>query len=262
MSAVMQNPETKKVQVHIPYPLLLERLEDVLSLNINPEIYIDGEYLDADPGDLKEIRKRFTEQGLTITLHGPYAGLNPGSADEDKRIYTAERYRQAFRVASYLRPKTIVLHAGYSERTFKGDFDLWLSQGMKTWPEFVQEAARINTTIAAENIFEKKPDSLKRLVESINSANFRLCIDTGHLNIFSAVEMEEWFKELGPYIAEVHLHDNRGSVDDHLPLGEGSIDFKTLFGALKAYAKDPVYTIEPHGEDVLKRAIKAVKRFL
>lgn len=253
----------KAVQVHIPYPLLLERFGDILKMKINPEVYIDGEYLDnADPSVLKEIYEGLSGAGLMLTVHGPYVDINPGAADEDKRMRAVERYSQVFEAARVLKPKNIVLHAGYSERTFKGDAGLWLEQSLKTWPRFAKEAEDIGTTIAAENIFEKTPHTLKTLVRRINSPNFRLCIDSGHLNVFSKVPVEEWFKELGPFIAEVHLHDNNGRNDDHMPLGKGSIDFPSFFKYIDAYAEGPVYTIEPHGEDAIREGLSAVREFL
>ena len=253
----------KNIQVHVPYPMLLERLGEVLEMGINPEVYIDGEFLEgAEASDLVRIREGCGERRLTITLHGPYEHLNPGSADEKKRTLTVSRYARAFEVASHLGPKNIVLHAGYKESWFDGEVKLWLEQSLKTWPAFVKEAERLGITIAAENIFEKGPGTLKLLVEEINSPNFRLCIDSGHLNVYSKAGFDEWFRALGPYVAEVHLHDNFGRIDDHLPVGDGTIDFPSFFKSLKAYSGDPVYTIEPHGEEVLFRALDAVRRFL
>lgn len=253
----------KRVQVHLPYPVLLDKFEEVLMEGINPEVYLDGDGLDgAEAKDLVRIREEFAARGLTVTMHGPYSGINPGSPSEETRKRTVERYKRVFEVASYLRPKNVVLHAGYHERKFHGDEELWIAQSLKTWPPFVKEAEGLGVVIAAENIFEKTPGTLKSLTERIDSPNFGVCIDSGHLNVFSTVDMEEWFSALGPRIAEVHIHDNSGASDDHLPAGEGEIDFPLFFTLLKKYALDPVYTIEPHGEEMMRRAMKSIKRFL
>ncbi len=74
--------------------------------------------------------------------------------------------------------------------------------------------------------------------------------------------MEEWFKTLGPYVAEVHMHDNKGGADEHLPIGEGSIDFRLFLSLIREHCPCPVLTIEPHGEEMLKRGIKAVEDLL
>ncbi len=257
-----ESKKEKEVQVHIPYPVLMDRFEDVLSAGISPEVFLDGDGLDsASPDDLRRIREEFAARGLTVTMHGPYGSINPGSANEEVRRGTEKRYERVLEVLEGLRPRTVVLHAGYNERKFHGDTDLWLAQSMKTWPRFVKEAERIGVVIAAENIFEKTPATLKALVDEIDSPNFGVCIDSGHLNVFSTVEMEEWFSTLAHKIMEVHIHDNSGEADDHLPVGEGHIDFPLFFSLLKKYAADPVYTIEPHGEEVMRRSIKAIRKF-
>jgi sugar phosphate isomerase/epimerase len=255
--------EETRVQVHIPYITLLESLEEVAADGINPEVFISGDVLEeAFTDDLSLISDTLGEGGLRITMHGPYMGLNPGSADEKKREHTVEVYGMALEAASFLGPVNMVLHAGYDERRFNGDVDLWLYQSLKTWPDVVSEAERLGITIVAENIFEKDPATLKLLVREIDSPNFRLCIDSGHLNLFSEVGPEVWFGEIGEFVAEVHLHDNGGKVDEHLPIGEGTIDFDDFFSNLKKYADNPVYTIEPHGEDGVRRGLEAIKRFL
>ena len=84
-----------------------------------------------------------------------------------------------------------------------------------------------------ENIFEEAPETLRMLVKEINSPNLGVCFDTGHFNLFSKVPLEKWFEEIGDNIIEVHLHDNTGSNDDHLGIGDGNIDFDLFFSLLK-----------------------------
>lgn len=253
----------KTVQVHVPYPVLVDRLKAIAEDGINPEVYMDEGFIrNAAPSDLKRIRDEFGARGLKITLHGPYMDLNPGSMDESTRLHTVEAYGKVFDVVSSLRPANVVLHAGYHEKKYKGEFTLWLEQSKKTWPMFVERAESLGAVIAVENIFEKEPSTLGMLMDEIESPNFGICIDTGHLNVFSKVDMEDWFSVLGTRIAEVHLHDNNGKHDEHLPLGEGNIDFPLFFSLLEKYANTPVFTIEPHGEEAMKRSIEAVKKYL
>ncbi len=255
--------DKKTVQVHVPYPYLVEKTGRLIDMGVNPEVFMDGFFIEeARAGDLERIRNAFAEKGLTITLHGPYADINPGSREEKTRLLTVEAYDKLFRVVEILRPVTVVLHAGYHERKYKGDKGLWLSQSLKTWPEFIERAGRAGSVIAVENIFEREPSTLRLLMDEIPSPHFGVCLDAGHMRVFSEVDAEEWFASLGPRVAEVHLHDNHGRHDDHLPMGEGSIDFERFMSLMAKYTKDPVYTIEPHGEDAMRRAIEAVKRYL
>ncbi len=254
----------KKIQVHVPYGMLLEKLDDALAYGINPEVFLDSDSLERiDTSDLKLIRKEFNARSLRITMHGPYMGCNPGSADELKRVRTVERYGQALDAASYLGPVSIVLHAGYDEARFHGDAEHWMNQSLKTWPVILKEAARLKIAIAAENIFERTPDTLKLLMEKVRSPWLGVCVDSGHINLYSEVGPEVWFEALGEHVAELHLHDNNGKIDDHLPLGEGSIDFDAYFKAIRTFCEGPIiYTVEPHGEEVMERAIDGVRKYL
>jgi sugar phosphate isomerase/epimerase len=61
----------------------------------------------------------------------------------------------------------------------------------------------------------------------------------------------------------MHLHDNHGAFDDHLPIGSGSFPFRELKAFLKkAEMKDIIFTVEPHNEGTVVDSIKRLKEFL
>ncbi len=253
------------VQVHIPFKKLIRDLDTIVEARINPEIYLDGDHLKeavADTAQLDKVRARLDDENLSITMHGPYMGTNPGSPDEMRRQGTVEIYRTALSAASHLKPINIVLHAGYDEDRFNNDIEWWLHQSMKTWTDIVKEAEDIGVTIAAENIFEKNPFALRALAETVGSPHFGICIDTGHLNLFSEVPLDQWFTSIAMSVKEVHLHDNNGASDEHLPIGEGEIDFDKLFGAIKENSPGAILTIEPHGDEEIRRGLAAIAKYL
>ncbi|MBE9531828.1 MAG: sugar phosphate isomerase/epimerase [Proteobacteria bacterium] len=257
----------KRVQCHIPYPILIERFDEVCEAALNPEVYIDAESLaliesGINSLSLGEISETLRAKGLRSTIHGPFMDMSPGGVDEGVRELTQDQFSRLIESTKELRPEAIVLHGGYDERYYDGDSALWLAQSLKTWRPLAGEAESAGTVLAIENIFEERPGTLKELVEAIDSPSLRICLDIGHINLYSAVEMKDWFATLGPYIAELHIHDNLGVVDDHLPIGEGTIDFPLFFSLVRGLTNKPIYTIEPHGEGVLKRALEAVGAYL
>jgi sugar phosphate isomerase/epimerase len=74
--------------------------------------------------------------------------------------------------------------------------------------------------------------------------------------------MSEWFEAIGERVVELHIHDNNGRRDEHLPIGDGRIDFKEFFGLVARHSNDPIFTIEPHGEEALQRGLKALEPYL
>ena len=252
-----------KLHAHIPYPILTERMDDIVDASINPEVYFDNHCVDTvDLGVVADIKRRLDAAGLSVTIHGPYMDLCAGAVDEKVREVTVERYLKTLEIAEVLRPLRIVLHAGYDEKRFDGDVALWLSQSLKTWQKVVPVAERVGTVITVENVFEEEPAPIRRLVESVNSTGFGVCVDAGHMNLFSKVEMDEWFHSLGRWIKEVHIHDNHGEYDEHLPVGEGVIDFPRFFTLLEKHTDGVVYTLEQHSEEALRRGILSVRPYL
>jgi sugar phosphate isomerase/epimerase len=138
----------------------------------------------------------------------------------------------------------------------------WLKNSISFWREFLPRAKEAGCIIAVENIFEKEPSTLRGLLEAIDDPCFCHCFDVGHWNMFTTVTLEEWFAELGRFIAECHIHDNHGRADEHLPLGEGQIDFDRVFGLLRQYAPSAVWTIEAHSAKRMERALKNIGKYL
>lgn len=251
------------VQVNIPYGMLLENLDFILDRAINPEIYFDGAAIDTfREKDAHRIAAALSARELRTTIHAPFMDLSPGAVDTTIRRATRDRFHAMLDIAAHFLPALIVFHPGYNKWFFDGNVSLWLENSLTTWEPLVKKAERLNIPLAVENIFEEEPSSLSRLVTALHSPAFNVCFDTGHFHLFSTVPLEAWFTSLGTFIQEVHLHDNCGRSDDHLPLGEGTIDFALFFGLIKRSGIQPIYTIEPHRVEDLERSLERCDRFL
>ena len=162
-----------------------------------------------------------------------------------------ERFSDTLAIAEILEAKAIVFHSGYEKWKYALNIDLWLEKSLLTWQPLVERAEDMGLKIAIENIFEDEPSNLRMLMEAVDCRNFGICFDSGHFNLFSKIPLEEWVRQLKPYIIELHLHDNHRSSDEHIAIGDGTFDFTTLFSALRGV--DVIYTIEGHTpEDVMK----------
>ncbi len=67
--------------------------------------------------------------------------------------------------------------------------------------------------------------------------NLGITLDVAHANLYSAENKSlSTIKKLGKAIGHVHLHDNfwgdSPKADRHLPIGEGNVDFRSIFKAL------------------------------
>ena len=116
--------------------------------------------------------------------------------------------------------------------------------------------------MALENIFEEDPRTLRDLLSALDSPWLGHCFDVGHWNLFAKVSQARWFEVLGPRMVHLHLHDNRGEGDDHLPVGAGRIDFNGLFTLVRDLSQTPSMTLEAHTRQNLLRSLAGVAPFL
>jgi sugar phosphate isomerase/epimerase len=251
------------IHAHVPYPRLSEQLAYLVANRIKPEVFFSAQALDHVVWEELSAQAQILHSaGLATTIHAPFLDLNPGALDPAIRKVTHKRFQQVFQAAEQLKPRIIVFHPGYDELRYGANRLDWLKNSIDFWRDFVPRAKETGSVIAVENIFEKEPSTLRGLLEAIDDPAFRHCFDVGHWNMFTTVTLEEWFASLGSFIAEAHIHDNHGQSDEHLPPGEGQIDFDRLFDLLRRHAPDAVYTIEAHTVERMQRSLNNVKNYL
>jgi sugar phosphate isomerase/epimerase len=117
-------------------------------------------------------------------------------------------------------------------------------------------AAELGQTIMVENMGYafNTPEELGPLLDA--AANVRFHLDVGHANIRPQGQpnrLPALLDAFGDRIAHVHVHDNKGRYDEHLPLGVGNLDLREAARLLRrtgwdgtltleVFAKQPVYT--------------------
>lgn len=243
------------LHVHLPYRQLAERLDEFLALKYNAEIAFKGQDLDAlDPELLERAAEGFRTAGLSLTVHAPFLDLNPGALEPYVFEATAIRYRQTLAAADRLGARLVVFHPGYEYWKYGGKDQLWLDASLDFWPPIIELAEQLEIRLALENIYETVPDTLIQLLDRIDSPLFGHCFDVGHWRLFSDKTLDDWFTPLAARMLHLHLHDNTGSGDDHLPIGEGDIDFDHLFRLIGTLPERPTMTLEARSEEEAERS--------
>ncbi len=81
---------------------------------------------------------------------------------------------------------------------------------------------------------ERYPDSreIAEFVRSFNAPDLNMTIDINHSNLRE--DLETVCENCCGLISNVHISDNHGEWEDHLPPGKGSIDLRKTFAALRA----------------------------
>lgn len=111
------------------------------------------------------------------------------------------------------------------------------------------DAAQRGITLMVENLDRAFSDveDLKAILDAVPEADFHL--DIAHANLRLGLREQNRTKGLleafGDRLAHVHVSDNRGGGEDlHLPLGAGTIDWKTHIRLLKEHGYDGTVTLE------------------
>jgi len=251
----------KKIQVHVPFYLLKEKLLPmVIRERINPEIAFN--HLDLDRfqmTDFRETADRLADTGLSVTFHAPFLDLRPGAIDPKIRQVTVERLRRVFELLPLFRPRSIVCHPSFDAKYYISCEEEWLANSLETWNLLIEYVQGTETIIAMENVYEKGPGQLRPFFDAINSPNVRFCFDTGHANSFGSAPYQEWMEILGDRLGEIHIHDNNGTTDQHLPVGEGNFPFRELLALVRWKNLTPILTVESHSEKSLWRMLENIR---
>lgn len=248
----MKKDIIKKIQVNLPLRMADEYISKYLELKINPEIGIDS--LALDQISFKEAEKAasaFKKNDLTITMHGPFLDLNVASPDAEIRTASRKRIYSVLDYIDIFQPSSIVFHGGYDYRRYDFVKEDWFKRSCDFWSEFAQMLNKKGVSLHLENVYETNPFEIKPIVECIWEFGGGFCFDTGHHFSFGSSDIKSWINVLGKYIKEIHLHDNDGISDLHLPPGMGKINFEPLKDYLVSQEFLPCITLEPHKEEDL-----------
>lgn len=253
------SPVLEKVHVNVPFVMLhATYLDFVLENRVNPEIGLDAEALDSvSDAVFAGCADRLGQAEISVTFHGPFFDLSPGSIDPEIRAVTRRRFEQVLRLVPLFHPKAVVCHAGYEKFRYGYMRASWLEKSVGMWHWLSDRLQDVGSRLVLENVYEQAPKDLLPLFEELAPKGVGFCLDVGHQAVFGrSSSLGSWLSMLGPYLRHVHLHDNHGDMDAHLALGNGSVDLQFLFEYLrKRGGVRPLITLEPHVREDLEPSL-------
>jgi sugar phosphate isomerase/epimerase len=88
--------------------------------------------------------------------------------------------------------------------------------------------------------------------------DMRMVLDVAHSSLQN--ETLDFISSFPEKIMHVHVSDNHGVSDDHLPIGKGSIDWQKSIGALKDIGFGGWVTVESY--EGVRQSLDYLKRFI
>ncbi len=181
------------------------------------------------------------ESGVRFSVHAPFRDLNIASLN--RGAYEAARgdMLRAAEIAVRIGAEVVNVHPG-----IHGYFPAQYWPEMKRLEREVYEALTDfanphGIRIVAENLIKTNVhfedtwtlDGIITLHDEWRAELKGVCLDTGHAQQ-AGHRVEDAVRMLGTRIKHLHLQDNHGGpIDEHLPLGDGTIDWPAVFAALE-----------------------------
>jgi sugar phosphate isomerase/epimerase len=153
-----------------------------------------------------------------------------------RRIEAMDELKRVIDVADDLPYARLILHMGGARETAdprKRD------AAFSSLEHLILHARHAGITICVENTTSEMGDPayLRAFVDETRLNGLRFNFDIGHAHLAELPEgerLEKSFSPLRGLVSSVHLHDNHGEKDEHLPPYDGTIDWPTAIKILQS----------------------------
>jgi sugar phosphate isomerase/epimerase len=193
---------------------------------------------------LAAFRSRLSDYGLSApSVHLPFYPSVPELLEKNARwslIDSAKNARKealnatadGLHAAAALGAECGVLHLGWQGDAWDTSSDGWAREAVA---ELVPVAREAGVKLLLENIISSgtRVSKLIEMLDEVDPAgDVGLCVDLGHAHVEGDV-VEELTAAL-PRLDHLHVHDNDGSSDSHLPPGQGTIPWRQVLDQLRS----------------------------
>ncbi len=207
-------------------------------------------FLEPDKGELglvnsKKIKQQLDYYGLERIGHTAWY-LPIGSPLPQLRACAVEIFKRYLNTFVDIGCDKVTIHTNWPPSTMFSE-----DEGVKYQAESLQSILGfagdkgVKVMLEPLGTVHDHTSNIDRLLALTGDLYFNA--DIGHLNLFGRepVELLNRYKD---NLMHVHLHDNNGIDDLHLPLGSGNIDWDHLIRVLKSFY-DGTITLEIFSDD-------------
>lgn len=225
------------------------------------EISADGNYrLDSDD-TFSVVKKTIAEYSLPVSVHAPFSDLNPASINLPIWRETVNQLGITIDRAAEL-TDTVVIHPGYLSPVSRYDTTLAWQYHKQACRELGRRGESVGVRACLENMpnlddfFCREPYELDGLVDGTAMG---VTFDVGHANTNN--NLNDFCKIILKNAYHMHIHDNHGSRDEHLPLGEGSINWDKIMPKIVKEYSGEIIVVEGRNPEEGKKSLEFLKRW-
>lgn len=225
----------------------------------------------------QNLKAKLSELGLRVSsVHAPFSEtMDLSNADEQQRRVAVEECCKVMDALVQLGGEILVIHPAV--KTFdlndREEKSLRIGQAKKSVGEITEQAQSKGRRVAIENLLPHilggEVEVLTHLLRDFKGDSLGICFDSSHANLWKSPRLDEYLKQVSPYLLTTHLSDNYGRYDDHHPPGDGEIDWSVLVHTIKQSGYRGIFMLEVLGEsrtrnphEVLPRTFQRVQELL
>src|SRR5512136_219469 len=178
---------------------------------------------------IKKVEELTDSYDLKLTIHSPILDMNIASATTSFRSESVRQVLRSIDNAAKLGAELVVVHPGnwtpleFFKPKINWDFNRESLRRILGYGEALGVRIGVENMPRSHFLLEKSSEFLDLIKDGLP---LEMTLDVGHANTTS--QLKNFIREMGPRIAHVHLHDNKGQGDDHLVVGKGAIDWSFL----------------------------------
>jgi sugar phosphate isomerase/epimerase len=218
---------------------------------------------DAHLAKLLEIRDR---TGIGYTVHAPFRDLNIASLNDGAYEAARADMLRTIGIAARIGATVMNVHPGIHGYYPAEHWPVMKRREREVYETLTAFGADHGVLVTAENLIQTNVhfedtwnlDGIIELHDQWNAENKGVCLDTGHANQ-AGLDVPSAIRRLGTRIKHLHLQDNHGGpIDEHLPIGQGIIDWDAVFEALDEIGYEGYGVFEFRPEDAQRIAADRV----
>ena len=220
-----------------PFPRLAELKIHRLELFMAP-----GHFMGESEAETQALQAALQAHGLEVfSIHPPIG--DHGLARPDLSVFdaTMDCYESVLALAQRLGVRRVVVHPRGAERESEADqrvaFD-FLDERLGT---LKRAARRHGVSVCVENLPGRDFGAVPRRLLALEHGQF--CLDVGHA-FLGGLLTPECIRQYESRLSILHVHDNHGAQDEHLPPGRGGIDWAMVERELSATNFHGEYCVE------------------
>lgn len=204
------------------------------------------------------------------SLHMPFRReLDISSPDQKIRTVAVKTMIRHLKAASKIPVEEVVVHPGHARQA--GEEPRRFKMAVASLERICSAADALGIRVSVENLHsvgqlafcDTLPKTL-HLVRSVEGFAPGICADTSHANLMGGVAEE--IEICGASVRRTHISDNMGHDDDHLPPGDGQINWQAVLTSVKRISYRGSLMLEISGHDgperTLSRANSNLKRII